>query len=288
MTTPESLSLSALGLRSASATDVGLRRAANEDALLDSAPIFVVADGMGGHDAGEVASALAVDAFRALSGAPSASPAEVRQAFDRAAADIAAILPGGKRRAGTTVTGVAISEIEGEAYWLVFNLGDSRTYRLSAGALEQISVDHSVVQELVDEGEIDRAAAAVHPGRNIITRALGAGGVYRPDYWLVPVEPGDRILLCSDGVSGELDDDAILAALSEEADPQVAADRLVREGILRGGRDNLTAIVIDAFDTTLDAPPQPGHAGPPVDTHNRREPDEDTVPRSPLSAGKAP
>ncbi|MDF2442932.1 MAG: family protein phosphatase [Subtercola sp.] len=288
MTAPESLSLRDLGLRSGSATDVGLRRAANEDALLDSAPIFVVADGMGGHDAGEVASALAVDAFRTLSGAPSASPTEVRGAFDRAAADIAAILPSGKRRAGTTVTGVVISEVEGEAYWLVFNLGDSRTYRLAGGTLEQISVDHSVVQELVDEGEIDRAAAAVHPGRNIITRALGAGGVYRPDYWLVPVEPGDRVLLCSDGVSGELDDTEIFEALTEELDPQAAADRLVREGIRRGGRDNLTAVVIDAFDTTLDAPPQPGHAGPPVDTHSRQESDEDTVPRSPLSAGKAP
>lgn len=287
MTAPESLLLSALGLHHGSATDVGLRRAANEDAMLADKPIYVVADGMGGHDAGEIASALAVEAFRALSGAPSTSPAQVRIAFDKAASDIADILPGGKRRAGTTVTGVAISEVEGEAYWLVFNLGDSRTYRLAGGALEQISVDHSVVQELVDEGEIDRAAAAVHPGRNIITRALGAGGVYRPDYWLVPIEPGDRVLLCSDGVSGELDDGEILGALVEEADPQAAADRLVHEGILRGGRDNLTAIVIDAFDASLDAPPEPGHAGPPVDTHNRLDSDEDTIPRSPLSAGKA-
>ncbi|RFA07820.1 hypothetical protein B7R54_00285 [Subtercola boreus] len=288
MTASESLPLSDLGVRAGSATDIGLRRAANEDAFLAESPVFVVADGMGGHDAGEVASALAVEAFRMLVGAPSASPAEVRTAFDKAAADIAAILPGGQRRAGTTVTGVTVSEVEGQAYWLVFNLGDSRTYRLAGGTLEQISVDHSVVQELVDEGEIDRAAAAVHPGRNIITRALGAGGVYRPDYWLVPVEPGDRLMLCSDGVSGELDDEAILEVLQQERDPQTAADRLVREGVLRGGRDNLTAVVIDAFDATLDARPQPGHDGPPLDTHNRHDSDEDTIPRAPLSAGKAP
>ncbi|PPF75233.1 serine/threonine protein phosphatase [Subtercola sp. Z020] len=247
MTELHSLSVAALGFRSGSATDTGLRRAGNEDALFAGFPIFVVADGMGGHDAGEVASARAVEAFASLAGAAHVSPAELRAAFDGAARAIAAILPGGARRAGTTVTGAAVAEIDGEAQWLVFNLGDSRTYRLANDRLEQVSVDHSVVQELVDEGEIDRAAAAVHPGRNIITRALGAGGVYRPDYWLLPIEPGDRLLLCSDGVSGELDNEELRAILVSQPEAQTASELLVNAALQRGGRDNLTAVVVDAF-----------------------------------------
>jgi protein phosphatase len=161
----------------------------------------------------------------------------------------------------------------------VFNLGDSRTYRLAGGSLEQISVDHSVVQELLDEGELDRAAAASHPGRNVITRALGAGGEFQPDYWLVPVEPGDRILICSDGVSGELDDGLIARVLREEQVAQDAATRLVHEGILHGGRDNLTAVVIDAWDVE-DQGPEPHGARDGDDGHG-----EDTIPRGPVEVG---
>jgi PPM family protein phosphatase len=128
------------------------------------------------------------------------------------------------------------------------------------------------VQELVDEGELDAAAAASHPGRNVITRALGAGGDHRPDFWLMPVEPGDRMLVCSDGVSGELDPAAIRRVLLEETEPQAAAVRLVHEGMLHGGRDNLTAVVVDVAAV-------PG-GGP-----TASDDDEDTVPRPPVTAG---
>ncbi|MEA9986104.1 PP2C family protein-serine/threonine phosphatase [Subtercola sp. RTI3] len=280
---PESLALDSLTTRVGAATDVGLQRATNEDAFFAEFPVFLVADGMGGHQAGEVASALAVDAFASLAGSASVTPTELRLAFDRARSAILAIASTGPRTAGTTVSGVALASNEGAAYWLVFNLGDSRTYRLNDGVLEQISVDHSVVQELVDEGELDRAAAAAHPGRNIITRALGGGGDSRPDYWLVPVEPGDRIMICSDGVSGELEDDAVTRILLAEADPQAAATRLVHESLLRGGRDNLTAVVVDAFDSTPDAPPPP-LAPTTSDGHEPR--DEDTIPRAAAGAGR--
>ncbi|WP_368497791.1 PP2C family serine/threonine-protein phosphatase [Herbiconiux sp. A18JL235] len=258
-----------------SSTHTGLRRRGNEDSLLASDPVFLVADGMGGHEAGEVASALAVEAFAALTGAGSLEPADIRDAFDRARAAIGRLAHSGSRRAGTTVSGVAVAENDGQAYWLVFNLGDSRTYRFSDGSLEQISVDHSVVQELMDDGELDRAAAANHPGRNVITRALGGGGLSEADYWLVPMEPGDRMLVCSDGVSSELDDEVIARVLREEPVAQEAAVRLVHEGLLHGGRDNLTAVVVDAWSTNDSGRPFDGDdEGPRGSSH-----DEDTIPR---------
>jgi serine/threonine protein phosphatase PrpC len=243
---PPAVGASTIVLRSGAATHRGLKRATNEDAYLASSPIFLVADGMGGHEAGELASAIVVESFDGLTGRPAVDPAEVRAAFDRAYRSIADLSTGGRRRAGTTGSGVAVVDSDGTALWLVFNLGDSRTYRLNGGVLEQISIDHSVVQELLDGGGIDAAEAAVHPARNVITRALGAGGDYRPDFWLVPIEPGDRMFVCSDGISGEIDMESIARILSTEKDPQVAADRLVREGMARGGHDNLTAVVVDA------------------------------------------
>jgi protein phosphatase len=265
-----------------SATHTGLRRRANEDSFLAVEPVFLVADGMGGHEAGEVASALAVDAFSTLTDSPTVAAAEVRAAFDRAHEAIAAIVSTGLRRAGTTVSGVAVAESDGRAHWLVFNLGDSRTYRLSGGELEQISVDHSVVQELLDGGELDREAAATHPDRNVITRALGAGGPYQADYWLVPVESGDRMLICSDGISGELDDELIAHVLIEEESTQEAATRLVHEGLLRGGRDNLTAVVVDAWSRADADARAAGGAG----DRGRGDPNgEDTIPRPPVAVG---
>jgi protein phosphatase len=137
--------------------------------------------------------------------------------------------------------------VDGEGYWLVLNIGDSRTYLLSDGVFEQMSVDHSVVQELIDSGELDAAAAAVDGRRNVITRAIGGGGFSEADFWLVPAEAGDRVLVCSDGLSGELADDEISAILRAEHAPQAAAARLVEEARLRGGRDNITAVVVDAL-----------------------------------------
>ncbi|MEZ3161449.1 protein phosphatase 2C domain-containing protein [Microbacterium sp. BWT-B31] len=229
------------------ATDPGRRRTINEDSHLAEGPLFLVADGMGGHNSGEIASAAVVAEFSQLAGRPSLTIDDVHATFRRARHRVESLPAGGGAGAGTTLTGVVIADVEGAGYWLALNLGDSRTYRLSGGELEQISVDHSVVQELVDSGELAAAAAATDSRRNVITRAIGAGSASEPDYWLLPAEVGDRMLVCSDGLPGELAASEIRAILTTEPDPQVAADRLVAAAVERGGRDNVTVIVVDAL-----------------------------------------
>jgi len=256
------------------ATDRGLRRSLNEDAYLASAPVFVVADGMGGHEAGEVASACAVDVLRSRLVGRAATPEAVNAAIVEAHREVQRIEAEPGRAAGTTVSGVVLSAVEGVPYWIVVNLGDSRTYRLSRGALEQISVDHSEVQELIDSGAVTRAEAAHHPRRHVVTRALGAAGTVDVDYWLLPVAANDRILVCSDGLTGELPDPFVAETLLAESDPQAAADRLVAEAVRAGGRDNVTVLVVDA--RALD-----GHDdGSSLTTpRGQDEPDDDTLPR---------
>lgn len=266
-----------------SATDPGLRRRVNEDSFIASSPLFLVADGMGGHSAGEIASAAVIDEFSKLAGRASLTVDEVHSTFAVARHRVEALPPGKGAGAGTTLTGVVIADIDGEGYWLTINLGDSRTYRLSEGEFEQISVDHSIVQELIDSGELDAAAATRDARRNVITRAIGAGSESEPDYWLLPAEEGDRILVCSDGLSGELESDAIRSVLIAERDPQAAATRLVHEAMLRGGRDNITALVVDAVRVRSRAP-RAGHdtlPGEPADDHV----DGDTLPRAVAGGG---
>lgn len=237
---------SAVTTQCGAATDAGLRRALNEDSYLASSPVFVVADGMGGHHAGEIASAAVVAEFALLAGSPSVSLADLRSTMTRARKRVHELPTGEGASAGTTLSGVVICEVDGEGYWLAVNVGDSRTYRLSDGVLEQVSIDHTVVQELVESGDLTAEAARSDSRRNIITRAIGAGSDSPPDYWLIPADVGDRVLVCSDGLPDELDDDALHAILLEEADPQSAATRLVHEAMLHGGRDNITALVVDA------------------------------------------
>jgi len=235
-----------------SATDRGRVRSLNEDALLACPPVFLVADGMGGHDAGNVASRIVVDAFSTLVGHESATPDAVHGAFARSGERMRETL--GARVGGTTVAGVAVTEVDGAQYWLVFNIGDSRVYRVTDGALEQVSVDHSVVQELVDQGEITPHEARFHPERHVITRAVGTGSDPDPDYWLIPVTANDRLMLCSDGLTSELEDATILEALTTLDDPQQAADWLVGAAVEAGGRDNVTVVVVDAASTLTDLP----------------------------------
>ncbi|KGM11402.1 PP2C family protein-serine/threonine phosphatase [Cellulomonas carbonis] len=227
-----------------SATDRGRVRALNEDALLAYPPVFLVADGMGGHDAGDVASRLAVEEFSQLAGRTTATADEIHACFHRVADRLRATVARG-RTAGTTVAGVAIVPDDGGSYWLVFNIGDSRVYRLADGVLEQISVDHSVVQELLDAGQIDASAAAAHPDRHVITRAVGTGPDPEPDYWLIPAAPADRVLVCSDGLTSEVPDAVIGRLLHDVVDPQEAAQRLVDAALEAGGRDNVTVVVVD-------------------------------------------
>lgn len=247
-------------------SDRGRRRALNEDSCLAQPPLFLVADGMGGHASGDKASAAAIGAFAELCGRPSVSLEDVERAFARAVREVSSVDSGGE--AGTTISGVAISEQDGGTYWLVVNIGDSRTYRLADGVLEQISVDHSEVQELVERGQISAEDAERYPRRNVITKAVGAGSHDVPDYWLLPASDGDRILVCSDGLSKELGLAELEAVLAAETSAQGAAARLVHEALIHGGRDNVTAVVVDAIrvDETGDDP-----AMHPFD--------EDTVPR---------
>jgi protein phosphatase len=226
-------------------SDRGRRRALNEDSYLAEPPLFFVADGMGGHTAGDRASAAAIEAFAQLRGRASVGLDDVERAFARAVHEVAGISTGADA-AGTTISGVAVTEQNGEAYWLVVNIGDSRTYRLSGGVLEQISVDHSEVQELVERGELSSAEAERHPRRNVITKAVGAGSYDEPDYWFMPVAQGDRIMVCSDGLNKELDAAQLTQVLAEERSAQAAATRLVHEALMHGGRDNITVVVVDA------------------------------------------
>ncbi|MDY0907942.1 PP2C family protein-serine/threonine phosphatase [Microbacterium sp. CFBP9034] len=266
-----------------SATDPGLRRRINEDSFIAATPLFLVADGMGGHHAGEVASATVIDEFERFAGRPSLGIDEVRAALARARHRVEALPRGEGAGAGTTLTGVVIADVDGEGYWLTINLGDSRTYRLSEGDFEQISVDHSVVQELIDAGQLDPAAAFQDTRRNVITRAIGAGSDADADYWLIPAEAGDRILVCSDGLSSELDAPAIHAILLAETHPQAAATRLVHEAVLRGGRDNITALVVDATAVRSRANRSSDHTAPSATAAD--EIDGDTLPRVVAAGG---
>jgi PPM family protein phosphatase len=226
-----------------SATDRGLVREVNEDSLIAYPPVFLVADGMGGHEAGAEASRLVVEEFAQLAGQRTATPDEVHACFRRTADRLGMDLNG--THAGTTVAGVAVTAFGTSSYWLVFNIGDSRVYRLSAGALEQITVDHSVVQELVERGELSAERAHDHPDRHVITRVLSATSRPEPDYWLIPAGEHDRLLICSDGLTTELDDDVILRGLGEERSPQEASAWLVGQAVAAGGRDNVSVVVVD-------------------------------------------
>ncbi len=226
-----------------SATDRGVREV-NEDALLAFPPVFLVADGMGGYDAGDLASRIAIEEFAQLAGRPAVVADEVHACFTRAAVRVRDEFTGG-RHGGTTIAGAAVTHVDDEAYWLVFNVGDSRVYRYVDGALDQVSVDHSVAQELADAGLIGRDEVGRHPDRHVLTRALGTGEPPEPDYWLLPAGPRDRLLLCTDGLTRELADDELADVLAALTDPREAADVLVARAVGRGARDNVTAVVVD-------------------------------------------
>lgn len=248
----------AVELHHGAATDVGHVRTVNEDAFLVAPPVFVVADGMGGHAGGDVASATAVQelgrladaGFDSHSGAQAVVAALVRcQARLR---EYAAMQPGDAQHAGTTaVVALLVSDPEGPR-WLLANVGDSRVYRLGPHGLDQLSVDHSVVQELLDTGRITEQEAAGHPERHVITRALSALEAPEPDFFLVPLPAAERLLLCSDGVSGMVPDATIEHLLRESPDPRDAAERLVQAALAAGGRDNATAVVVDVVGLVKD------------------------------------
>jgi PPM family protein phosphatase len=229
------------------ATDAGLVRERNEDRVLAEPRVFAVADGMGGHAAGDVASSLAVARLRDLAGRDDLRPEDVRAALDSANAEILASMAECGERTGmaTTVAGLGMVRVGGVEHWVVFNVGDSRVYRFADGALSQVSVDHSEVEERVAAGRLTREEARWHPLRHVVTRSLGTEPGPVADLWVFPPAPGERFLLCSDGLPLELDDVEIRQVLVEVATPQQAADQLVARALLAGGRDNVTVVVVD-------------------------------------------
>jgi len=224
-------------------TDVGRGRPENEDShLVDPEDgLYAVADGMGGHRAGEVASATAIDALKAaylggqrLDEAVGAANAAV---FARAAEDAAL------RGMGTTLTAIALHDSTAE----LGHVGDSRAYLMRDGSVTQVTEDHSLVEQLVREGRLTPEEAQNHPQRAIITRALGVDPDVQVDTYRIDLKPGDRLLICSDGLTNMLSDDTIAQTLRRHADPQQAAETLVDMANQAGGDDNITVVLVDAL-----------------------------------------
>ncbi|WP_084794752.1 PP2C family protein-serine/threonine phosphatase [Actinokineospora bangkokensis] len=241
-------------VRVGAASDVGAVRAANEDSFLVGESVFAVADGMGGHAAGDVASAMAVEGLRGLDAEGGKRADDVRARLVRVNADIVAagVRDPGRSGMGTTVTGICLVDFAGSPHWVVFNVGDSRVYRFADGEFAQLTTDHSEVAELVAAGELTPEEAAVDFRRNVVTRALGSAVAPEPDLLVLPPTEGDRFLLCSDGLTNELPDEDIAAVLARVDDPKEAAQRLVADAVAAGGRDNVTAVVLDHVRSAAD------------------------------------
>lgn len=228
-------------IESSARTDVGVHRRVNEDSVFAAGGVYVVADGMGGHEAGDLASAAAIEPFRALAANTATRDYRLVEAtIEAARREVDAVSMRTERGAGCTLTGVVLIEHGGSPHWYVMNIGDSRVYLHTGVELTQLTIDHSLHAELLAEG---RAEAADTP-RNVITRALGSGDS-RHDAWLLPVHTGNRILVCSDGLTTEIADEEILAVLTVGGRPDAVADELVRLACTAGGRDNISVIVID-------------------------------------------
>jgi PPM family protein phosphatase len=235
-------------LRSGSATDVGRVRTVNEDRALESPTLFAVADGMGGHVGGEVAARIAIETLEAgfsrsstMDGLVNAVEDANHEVWERGVGDQAL------RGMGTTVTAAGLVATGNGDRLVLVNVGDSRAYRFHDGELFQLSVDHSVAEELVARGELSESEAAVHPHRHILTRALGIGPEVDVDAWQIIPEEGDRFLLCSDGLSNEVLADDIAGVLATVREPRAAAEKLVDLANEAGGNDNITAVVVDVL-----------------------------------------
>lgn len=232
---------------SSTLSDVGHTRDENQDAAWAGSRVFLVADGMGGHRGGGLAARIAIDTFRELVDDEAPEQDQVRQALDAADHSIAVRGAADPECAGmgTTLVGLVLVEDLPDMYWLAFNIGDSRLYRLHGAHLHQVTVDHSHVQELFDSGMIGHDQMRSHPRRHVITRSLGALSDDGADFWLIPAAPPERWLLCTDGLSGEVSDDQIELVLRRSAAPGDAARALVQLALDEGGRDNVTVVVVD-------------------------------------------
>jgi protein phosphatase len=236
----------------AAATDTGRKRAANEDSYLARSPLFAVADGMGGHSAGDLASAAVVQRLSESITSDFLAPEEIERALESATADIDVIAGDSELGVGTTVTGAVLALENNDPYFAVFNIGDSRVYQFERNELAQVTVDHSVVQEMVDSGFLSKDDAEFHPDSNIITRAVGFRSQPTPDLWMIPVRAGLRLLICSDGLTKELSDERIRLHLAAGLSAAETAGALVDAALAAGGRDNVTTIVVDVLEGPRD------------------------------------
>ena len=237
------------------ATDTGRQRSANEDSVFVRAPLFVIADGMGGARAGEVASKTVVDAFdRPL---PEAPPERVlRETIEGANRTVYSLANKDPNLSGmgTTTTAAILDESSDEV--AIGHVGDSRAYRLRRGKLERLTRDHSLVEEMRRKGQLTEAQAEDHPQRSIITRALGPEPEVEVDLQTVPAQAGDIFLICSDGLTTMLDDEHVERLLNRATSMPNAVRALVDEANRAGGRDNISVIafkVVDAAEPALDA-----------------------------------
>jgi serine/threonine protein phosphatase PrpC len=234
-----------LELAWAAVTDTGRRREVNQDAVFAAYPLFVVADGMGGHVGGEIASASTIDRLKAMTEAGTVNPKAIEKALERAVKDIASHPEATDDGTGTTLTGVYLDTSGEAAHWVTLNIGDSRVYLVREGSIIQITTDHSVVQELIASGRLSPEEAENHPYGNVITRAVGPSEGVTPDYVRLEVAQGDRFVICSDGLTKELTDYGIRHFLDENPDPADAASAMLDAALENGGRDNITIIVLD-------------------------------------------
>lgn len=230
-----------------SRTDVGCVRERNEDSLAVSPPLFAVADGMGGHAAGDVASELAIKVL--MNYAPTSADADaLGEAVVKANhAVINEALRAELAGMGTTMTACVVDGTN----LAIAHVGDSRAYLLHHGKLQQLTRDHSLVADMVEAGRLTEEEARVHPNRSIITRAIGSDPNMRPDLYEITASPGDRLLICSDGLYSMVRPSRIQSQLARIRDPQRCASALVNDAISAGGLDNVTVIVVDILgDTT--------------------------------------
>lgn len=226
-------------------SDVGCVRSHNEDSYLVASPLFCVCDGMGGHAAGEVASAIAVETI-AKTGPKTADATQLGAAVEAANAAIIEAAVNGVGRPGMGCTATA-AVIEGTTL-AIAHVGDSRAYLLHEGTLIRVTRDHSYVEELVDAGEITADEARVHPNRSVITRALGSDPAMYADHFTLNVEEGDRLILCSDGLSSMIPDGEIERVAQQSSTAQICTDNLVDAALAAGGGDNVTVVVVDITD----------------------------------------
>lgn len=248
----------ALRITAAAATSTGLVRAVNEDSYVARHPVFAIADGMGGHARGDRASQQIVATLGALADREGLlSPEHVIDAIRDANDSVRALAAedGPDVLSGSTLSGVAlVSTLSGErAYWMAYNIGDSRVYEWDGRRLAQLSVDHSVVQELVDAGFITSDEARRHPDRNVVTRAIGGSIEVDADVWMLPATESHAFLLCSDGLTKELDDariGEILAGFDGRSGASIA-EALVAAAEEAGGSDNITVVLVESVNREL-------------------------------------